>query len=150
MDLQYLFLCDDAREGPDGKLDVKGIFHDLLAPGFPAIQERMVLVLVIEWGRKDQGRYNLKAELVGPEGGVVLTVDGHSDVEARPPGRPPARTRLVMPLEKVVFPRPGRYFLRAIVKGERFRGPSLHLQEMDREGVPEEAPPQERTRDGNP
>jgi len=40
-----------------------------------------------------------------------------------------------MPLEKVVFPRPGKYFLRVIVKGERFRGPSLHLLEM--EGVGE-------------
>ena len=133
MDLQYVFLCDDAGENPEGKLDGKGILHDLLAPGFPAMQERMVLVLVIEWGRKDQGRYNLKAELVGPDGGVVLTVDGHSDVEARPPGRPPARTRLIMPLEKVVFPTPGKYFLRVIVKGERFRGPSLHLQEMEGE-----------------
>jgi hypothetical protein len=135
VDLQYVLLCDEATEAPDGKLDVKGIFHDLLAPGFPAVQERMVLVLVIEWGRKDQGRYNLKAELVGPEGGVVLTVDGHSDVEARPPERPPARTRLVMPLEKVVFPKAGRYFLRVIVKGERFRGPSLHLLEVEGEAT---------------
>ena len=135
VDLQYVFLCDQAAEDPNGKLDVQGILHDLLAPGFPAVQERMVLVLVIEWGRKDQGRYNLKAELVGPDGGVVLTVDGHSDVEVRTPEGPPARTRLVMPLEKVVFPRPGKYFLRVIVKGERFRGPSLHLLEM--EGVGE-------------
>lgn len=142
MDLQYVFLCDDAEENPEGKLDVKGIFHDLLAPGFPAIQERMVLVLVFEWGRKDQGRYTLKAELVGPDGRVVLTVDGHSDVEARTPERPPARTRLVIPLEKVVFPKPGRYFLRVIVKGERFRGPSLHLLEVEGEApsTPPEGP----------
>ncbi len=127
MNLQYALLCEEAGEDPNGKLDVKGIFQDLFAPGFPAMQERMVLVLVIEWGRKDQGRYNLKAELVSPDGAVVLTVDGHSDVEPRPSGRPPARTRLIMPLEKVVFPRPGRYHLRVMVKGERFRGPSLHL-----------------------
>ncbi len=136
MDLQYVILCDHAAEDQNGKLDVQGIFHDLLAPGFPAVQERMVLVLVIEWGRKDQGRYNLKAELVGPDGRVVLTVDGHSDVEVRNPERPPARTRLVMPLEKVIFPSPGKYFLRVIVKGERFRGPSLHLLQM--EGASEE------------
>jgi len=139
MDLQYVFLCDDAGEDTGGKLDVKGIFHDLLAPGFPAVQERMVLVLVIEWGRKDQGRYNLKAEMVGPDGGVVLTVDGHSDVDARPPERPPARTRLIVPLEKVVFPRAGKYHLRVIVKGERFRGPSLHLLETEGEAAADAA-----------
>jgi len=131
VDLQYVFLCDDAREDPHGKLNVDGIFHDLFAPGFPAIQERMVLVLVIEWDRKDQGRYNLKAEMVGPDGTVILTVDGHSDVETPPHHRPRARTRLIMPLEKVVFPQPGRYFLRVMAKGQRFRGPSLHLQEME-------------------
>lgn len=131
MDLQYVFLCDAAGEDTNGKLDVKGIFHDLLAPGFPAVQERMVLVLVIEWGTKDQGRYNLKAEMVGPDGAVVLTVDGHSDVDARPAERPPARTRLIVPLEKVVFPRAGKYHLRVIVKGERFRGPSLYLLETE-------------------
>ena len=140
MGLQYVLLCDGAGEDPTGKLDVKGIFHDLLAPGFPAMQERMVLVLVIEWGRKDQGRYNLKAELVGPDGAVVLTVDGHSDVEARPAERSPARTRLIMPLEKVVFPTPGRYHLRIIVKGERFRGPSLHLMEMEGEATADTSP----------
>jgi hypothetical protein len=131
MDLQFALLCTEAEEDAAGRLDVRGIFHDLFAPGFPAVQERMVLALVIEWGRKDQGRYNLKAELVGPDGTVVLTVDGHSDVDPRPPDRPPARTRLVMVLENVVFPRPGRYHLRILAKGERFRGPFLHLLEAE-------------------
>lgn len=89
MDLQFAFLCDDAQDDQGGKLDVRGIFHDLFAPGFPAVQERMVLVIVLDWDRKDHGRYNLKAELVAPNGAVVLTVDGHSDVEARPRTAPP-------------------------------------------------------------
>ena len=86
---------------------------------------------MVEWGRTDQGRFALKAELVSPEGQVVLTVDGHSEVDARPAPAAPARTRLVMSLEKVVFPRPGRYHLRIVVKGKRFKGPSLHLMEME-------------------
>ena len=135
MELQLAFFCDDARETTDGKLDVHGIFHDLFAPGFPALQEHMVLVLVMDWDRGDKGHYNLKAELVGPEGNVVLTVDGHSEVEPRPAHRPPARTRIVIPVEKAVFPKPGRYHLRVIVKGKRFRGPSLHLVELDEEAL---------------
>jgi hypothetical protein len=131
MELQLAFFGDDAQETLDGKLTVQGIFHDLFAPGFPAMQERMVLVLVMDWDRKDQGRYNLKAELVAPDGSVVLTVDGHSDVQTQPPDRPPARTRLVMELKKAVFPQIGRYHLRVIVKGKRFRGPSLHLVPME-------------------
>ena len=136
MELQLAFFCDDAQETPEGKLDVQGIFHDLYAPGFPASQERMVLVLVLDWSRNDKGQYNLKAELVAPDGNVVLTVDGHSEVDSRPADRPPARTRLVMPLEKAVFPKAGRYHLRIIVKGQRFRGPSLHLVELETEPDP--------------
>ena len=131
MNLQFAFFCEEAQESPSGKLDVRGIFHELYTPGFPAMQDRMVLVLVVDWDRKDQGRYNLKADLVGPSGQVVLTVDGHSDVDPRPRERPPARTRLIMPLQDVVFPEPGRYFLRVTVKGNRFRGPALHLVEME-------------------
>jgi len=138
LELQLAFFCDEAQETPDGKLDVQGVFHDLFAPGFPALQERMVLVLVLDWDRKDKGQYNLKAELVAPDGKVVLTVDGHSDVEPQPMGRPPARTRLVMALEKAIFPEAGRYHLRVIVKGQRFRGPSLHLVELEKE---QESPP---------
>ena len=133
MELQLGFFCDAAQETPEGKLDVQGVFHDLFAPGFPAMQERMVLVMVLDWDRNDRGHYNLKAELVAPDGTVVLTVDGHSEVDPRPAGRPPARTRLVMPLEKAVFPTAGRYHLRVIVKGRRFRGPSLHLVDLEAE-----------------
>ena len=137
LDLQLAFFCDQAHEAHEGKLDIQGIFHDLFAPGFPATQERMVLVLVLDWDRTDKGQYQLKAELVAPDGKVVLTVDGHSDVEPRPAGRPPARTRIVMPIEKAVFPKPGRYHLRVIVKGQRFRGPTLHLVELKGAGQPE-------------
>ena len=131
MELQLALFCDDAQETPDGKLDIRGVFHDLFAPGFPAMQERMVLILVLDWGKSDQGQYNMKAELVAPDGSVVLTVDGHSEVTPVPAGAPPPRTRLVMPLEKAVFPKPGKYHLRVMVKGKRFKGPSLHLVEMD-------------------
>lgn len=130
MELQLALFCEQAQETPDGKLDARGVFHDLFAPGFPALQETMVLVIVMDWGPRDQGSYNLKAELVAPDGRVVLTVDGHSDVTPQPAGKPPARTRIIMPVEKAVFPDPGRYHLRVIVKGKRFKGPSLHLVEV--------------------
>ncbi len=129
MELSLALLCERAEERPDGKLEVSGIFHDLFAPGFPAMQEEMILVLVIEWDRRDQGSFNMKAELVSPDGEVGLTVDGKTDVHSPPAHEPPARTRLIMPVKEVVFPRPGRYHLRVKVKGERLRGPSLHLLE---------------------
>lgn len=129
MELILALVCDDARATPEGKLDVQGVFHDLFAPGFPARQDRMVLVLVLEWDRGEAGRYDFRVDLLDPAGRPSVTVEGHTDVDARSPDRPPARTRLVMPLEQVVFPRPGRYAFAVTVRGRRLPGPVLHLLE---------------------
>ncbi len=133
MHVQLALVCDDARIRPDGKMDIEGVFNDLMAPGFPAKQERMVLVTTIEWDRSDQGRNKFKVDLVGPDGRPTLTVDGHTDVDPREKHRPPPRTRLVLPLEEVVFPHPGRYTFQLRVKGRKLRGPSLFLMEAETE-----------------
>lgn len=126
-------LCDHAAASPDGKLDVRGIFHDLYAPGFPARQARMTLVLALEWDRADSGRYTFRVDIRGPDGRTTLTVEGHSEVTPRPADRPPPRTRLVLPLEDVVFPEPGRYDFRVTAKGRALRGPVLYLIRMEPE-----------------
>jgi hypothetical protein len=125
--LLLALLCDDARVSPEGKLDVHGVFNDLYAPGFPARQDKVVLVLVVEWEREDQGRFAFRVDLVGPDGKPSLTVNGHTDVDRRPAGRPPARTQLIMPLETVIFPVAGTYRFRIRVKGVDHEGPTLYL-----------------------
>lgn len=124
-------VCDHAAASPDGKLDIRGIFHDLYASGFPARQDKMTLVLVLEWDRSDSGRYTFRVDVRGPGGKPTLTVEGHSEVTPRPRSRPPPRTRLVMPLEDVVFPEPGRYDFRVTAKGRTMRGPVLYLNAAD-------------------
>lgn len=109
MELILACACDDARVRPDGKLDVGGIFNELHAPGFPAVQDRMTVVFVVEWDRGERGRIPLRADLVDEAGRAVLTIQGHTDVEPRGADRAPAQTRLVMPLEDVVFPGAGWY-----------------------------------------
>lgn len=127
MEVQLAVLCDHARVSPEGKLDIQGIFNELSAPGFPAKQDEMVLVVAVEWGRSDQGRYKFRVDLISPEDKPVLTVEGHTDVDLRGDDRPPARTRLVMPLKEVIFPVPGRYRFAIRVKGKDVGGPSLYL-----------------------
>ena len=131
MKLLVSAVCDEAREEADGKVTLQGVFHDLYAPGFPAKQDSMVLVLVLEWGREDHGRYDFKADLMDPNGKPTLSVQGQSEVEARPAERPPARTQIVMPMEGVIFPVPGEYVVQVSAKGRKFRGPTLYLVETD-------------------
>ncbi len=122
-------LCDHAAATPDGKLDVHGIFHDLYAPGFPARQETMTLVLALEWDRSDSGRFTFRVDVMGPGRRPILTVEGQSEVTPRPADRPPPRTRLVLPLENVVFPVAGRYDFRITAKGRAMPGPVLYVVE---------------------
>ncbi len=124
-------LCDDAVVRPDGKLDVSGVIHDLYAPGFPARQNRLTLVVVLEWDRTDTGPQEFRVDVRGPGGRTTMTVKGESQVIPRPPARPPPRMRLVLPLKDVVFHAPGRHRFDVTARGRRLRGPTLYLVETE-------------------
>ncbi|MDH3270146.1 MAG: hypothetical protein OEN56_02365 [Gemmatimonadota bacterium] len=129
MHLRFSAVCDDARQTPTGRIDVHGVYHDLAAPGFPAKQERLVVVLVLEWDRGDHGRYLFKADLEDDLGNVSLTVEGETEVHQSPPDQPPARSPLIMPIEEVIFPHAGQYTFRVKVKGTTLEGPGIYLME---------------------
>lgn len=129
MELIQALVCDRAVTTKDGKLDVFGVFNDLFAPGFPARQERMTLVMGIEWDRADEGRFSFKVDLLDPTGRPMMTLDGHTDVDRRRPDQPPARTRLIMPLKDVVFVVPGPHRFTVRVKGQELKGPAIHIMD---------------------
>ena len=129
MHLRFSAICEDARTTSDGKIDVHGVYHDLAAPGFPARQDRLILVLVLEWDRADHGRYLFKADLEDEQGKASLTIEGETEVHGALPDHPPARSQLIMPIEDVVFPRAGQYVFRIRVKGQTLQGPSIFLIE---------------------
>jgi hypothetical protein len=130
MHLRFAAVCEDARPTPDGKVDVHGVYHELSAPGFPAQQDRLVLVLVLEWNREDHGRYLFKVDLEDENGDISVTVEGDTTVHTPQPDQPPARSQLIMPLEGVVFPHPGQYAFRVKVKGQTLQGPGIYLMEV--------------------
>ena len=135
MHLRFSAICEDARPTSDGKLDVHGVYHDLAAPGFPARQDLLVLVLVIEWNREDHGRYLFKADLEDEDGKISVTVEGETEVHSPDPANPPARSQLIMPLENIVFPRAGQYRFRVKIKGQTLDGPGLYLMEAPEDAV---------------
>ncbi len=126
MEAVFLF-CTDAGAGPDGKLSIHGIFNELHAPDFPARQDRMVLVGIVEWQRDLQGRIPFTVDLTDSEGMAIFSIEGHTDVEARPPSKAPAKTQLILPLKNVLFPAPGHYRVRININGSELEGPSMHL-----------------------
>ena len=120
------FFCD-AAVIEDGKLSIHGIFSELIAEGFPARHDELVLCAVVTWPPGASGRKEFVVDLLDPEAQSVFTVTGHTDVRPSRPGRPDAQTHLVLPLEKIVFPMAGRYRSRFRIEGEDRYGPDLHL-----------------------
>lgn len=112
MELILALACDEAVIRADGKLDVTGIFNELGAPGFPAAQENLTVVFLIEWAAGEEGSQPLRADLIDEDDQMILTIQGQTEVVAREPDQPPPQTRVVLPLERVVFPHPGRYRFR--------------------------------------
>lgn len=108
-------------------MDLHGIFHQLYAPGFPAQQDRLTLAVGIEWDSEESGTVSFRIDLSDPDGAPALTINGTSEVSPSPPGEAPPQTRLVMPMQDVVFPAAGTYRWELEVAGERMVLAPLHL-----------------------
>lgn len=115
MELKLAIVCEAARERPDGRLDIIGVFDELHAPAFPAVQERMTVVFVMEWSPEESGDQPFRANLVHSTGRKILGLEGHTEVHRAGAGR--AVTRLVQPLDKVVFPAAGDYHFELVAGG---------------------------------
>ena len=126
MEAVFLF-CADAQAGSDGKLDIHGVFNELYAPDFPARQDQMILVGIVEWQRDLQGRIPFAVDLVDSDGLAIFSIEGHTDVDARPASKAPAKTHFILPLNNVMFPAPGQYRVRINMNDSELAGPSMHL-----------------------
>ncbi len=126
MEAVFLF-CADAQAGPDGMLDIHGVFNELYAPDFPARQDQMVLVGIVEWQRDLQGRIPFTVDLTDADGKAIFSIEGHTEVDARPPSKAPAKTHFILPLKNVMFPAPGHYRVRININNSELAGPSMHL-----------------------
>ncbi len=109
MKILFALLCDHAHSREDGRMDIHGVFQQLYAPGFPARQEALTLVTAVDWEEGEEGKQEFRIDMVDPTGSPALTISGHTDVSVPDETGVPPQTRLLMPLERVVFPRAGRY-----------------------------------------
>lgn len=130
MNLVLAIACDRAQVAADGKLNVEGIYNELSAPDFPAAHPALTVVLVIEWELGDTGEQPIRADLIDPDGERVVTIQGHTDVELAPDNEVPPQTRIILPLENVVFQKPGRYHLRVQAGPATVEALPLYLRRM--------------------
>jgi hypothetical protein len=125
----YVLLCERATEQSDERLDVSGVFRRLYAPGFPA-EHQATLVVGVEWDDDESGDQEFRIDMLDPSRSPLLTASGHTTVpEGRDEGAPPPLSRLIMPIERMVFPAPGRYEFELTIGGETVQVAPIYLME---------------------
>ncbi len=127
MRVLYAVLCEHAEERHDGRIDLEGIFHQLYAPGFPAQQDRVTLAVVIEWDAGERGQVNFSIDMMDPNRSPALSVGGHTDVGEQQLDQGPPQTRILMPIDRIVFPVEGTYLFELVVGEQRRVIAPLHL-----------------------
>ena len=109
MKVLYAVIAENAQLRHDGRMDVHGVFHELYAPGFPARQDALTLVVTLEWDDDERGEIDFAVNLMDPGRSPVLTVNAQTTVEDQYAVHRPARTQMAIPIDGLVFPRPGAY-----------------------------------------
>ena len=127
MRVLYAVLCEHAEERHDGRIDIEGIFHQLYAPGFPAEQDRVTLAVVIEWDAGELGEVHFAIEMLDPTRTPALSIGGHTEVSEQQLDQGPPQTRILMPIDRLVFPAEGTYLFELVVGDERQVIAPLHL-----------------------
>ena len=124
MKVLYSLVCEDANVRPDGRMDVHGVFHELPAPGFPARQDHLVLVAVLEWEDGESGTQRFSIDLLDPSDSPCGTLHVETEVLPRVTRMAPPRTMLVFPIADAFFPSAGsyRFVLQFCGAGEQLAG----------------------------
>ncbi len=127
MRVLYAVLCEHADERHDGRIDIEGIFHQLYAPGFPAQQDRVTLAVVIEWDAGERGQVHFSIDMLDPSRAPALSIGGHTEVAEQQLDQGPPQTRVLMPIDRIIFPVEGTYLFELVVGEHRQVIAPLHV-----------------------
>jgi len=102
-------LADTAEVGAGDKLNVHGVFDTIFAEEFPAVHEKMVLVVRLLFDAEDADTERLvRIRLVDHHGRRLFEQRTRTQIGRIPPGDAPA-TNLIYQLSNTTFHGPGRY-----------------------------------------
>ena len=147
MKLLYSVICEHARSRPDGRVDLEGVFHELRASGFPARQDDLTLVAVVEWGPRERGTIGFTVDCLDPagrrylrdeQGEFVKIAEGSTEVADFGPEHGPPFTPFILPMRNLPFLKSGAHqFVLTIGKTpiKLARLHLIHVPEKDAETV---------------
>ena len=119
MEIDLALLSDAATVDAAGKLNILGIFDRISTGGFPAQHPHISLVFRIGASIKEAGDHNVEILLNDPDGREVVRMNGEIKIGPGPAevgGR--VKVPQVVNLERLVFPKEGRYSFDVSIDGE--------------------------------
>ncbi len=118
MRVALALVADHANMTREGKLNILGVFHQVLAPRFPCTHLLMHLVVQLESELGDQpGEHALRVLLVNSDGRHLVQVDARLELHEPPTGFGPARQSHLIPFANLNFPTPGDYEFHVLLDG---------------------------------
>lgn len=110
-------LADSANVSQDGKLNILGIFENIMSFQFPVSHPTMALVFAVEGDTGDIEReHDLTVDLIDSDGVRMANVGGKLKFPQLPAGH--VRGNQIIYFNGLQFPKPGVYEFKVIINGE--------------------------------
>jgi hypothetical protein len=131
MEIDMALLADAATVDASGKLNILGIFDRITVAELPAHHPHLSLVLRVSASLGEAGLHKMEIVLQDPGGSRVMGMNGEFQVG---PGSALAggqvRIPQVLNIERLVFPKAGRYAFNVSLDGEHQVSIPLFVQEI--------------------
>ena len=134
MEIDLALLADAATVDASGKLNILGVFDRISTSGFPAQHPHISLVLRLAATMKEAGEHAVEIVLKDPDGGEMMRMNGEIQVGPGPAlAGGQVRIPQVINIERLVFPKAGRYNFDIGVDGEHHVSVPLFLHGAGKE-----------------
>ena len=118
MEIDLAFLADAATIDVAGKLNILGIFDRISVTEFPAPHPHVSLVLRFSASMGEAGNHQVEIILKDPDGKEMMRLNGDLQVGPGPAmSGGEMRVPQVLNIERLVFPKAGRFIFDVAVDG---------------------------------
>ena len=118
MEIDLAFLADAATIDVAGKLNILGIFDRISVTEFPAPHPHVSLVLRFSASLGEAGNHQVEIVLRDPDGKEMMRLNGDLQVGPGPAmSGGEVRVPQVLNIERLVFPKAGRFIFDVAVDG---------------------------------
>ena len=130
MEIDLAFLADAATVDVSGKLNILGIFDRLSVPELPGHHPHLSLVLRLSASLGEAGIHKMEIALSDPDGVKMMGLNGEFHVGPGPAlSGGQVRIPQVLNIERLVFPKAGRYDFNVSLDGEHHVSIPLYVHE---------------------